>query len=451
MRLRPSPHTSLLDPLPSVLCRLPNMATTLEQVLRLQKDHSVLRPPTNHPGPASKHVLGATATPTTVQFALRNNTSSSNVFAYVTGLDVSRDSRVVMLRSDGQTAYYPTNPGADLQPLGDDCAIPLAGPGLTRTITVPRMVGGRLWFVQDARLTFLLNRASGDKAALVEPSVVNPSDPNRELRWSFCEFTLNETELFANISYVDFVSHPIALALESGSGGTQRVEGMDADGLARVAQEMVRQHERDGAGWDKLVVRSRGSGHVLRVVSPNTGIHMFDGLFSSYYAGYVDAVWQKYSATDLVVNTQAQWGDKKGRVVNDLLTFPDDVGAFPRPSARDVFSSDSGALAPPPGSDQPVARNVAARLAAAFNRATLLVNPVQPEGEVVSTYYRNTVCNHYSRVLHEVSTDGRGYAFPYDDVGPSNGPEQAGTVADGNPKLFTVILGGRRNAMSQKL
>ncbi|KLU81481.1 hypothetical protein MAPG_00570, partial [Magnaporthiopsis poae ATCC 64411] len=106
-------------------CPLPDMAVTLEQALRFQKDHSVLRPPTDHPGPSSRHAPGATATPTTVQFALRNNTSSSNVFAYVTGLDVSRDSRVVMLRSDGQTAYYPTNPGADLQPLGDDCAIPL--------------------------------------------------------------------------------------------------------------------------------------------------------------------------------------------------------------------------------------------------------------------------------------------------------------------------------------
>ncbi|EJT69282.1 hypothetical protein GGTG_12901 [Gaeumannomyces tritici R3-111a-1] len=431
------------------------MATTLEQALRFQKDHSVLTPPTSPPDPASKHDPGAAATPTTVQFALRNNTSSANVFAYVTGLDVGRDSRVVMLRSDGQTTYYPTNPGADLQPLGDDCAIPLAGPGQTRTVTVPRMVGGRVWFVQDARLTFLLNRAAGDKAALVEPSVVNPSDPNRELRWSFCEFTLNETELFANISYVDFVSHPIALVLESGNGGsTQRVEGIEPDGLARVAAEMARQHERDGAGWDRLVVRAgggSGSGELLRVVSPNTGIHMVDGLFSGYYAGYVDAVWKKYASADLVVNTQAQWGDKKGRVVDDKLVFSADVGAFPRPSARDIFSSDSGALAPPPGSDPPVARNVAARLAAAFNRATLLVNAAQPQGEVPATYYREAVCNHYSRVLHEVNTDGRGYAFPYDDVGPSGGSEQAGTVADSNPKLFTIILGGRRGAMAHKL
>lgn len=45
---------------------------------------------------------------------------------------------------------------------------------------------------------------------------------------------------------------------------------------------------------------------------------------------------------------------------------------------------------------------------------------------------------------HEVNLDGRGYAFPYDDVVPSGdaGPDQAGTVFDANPELLTVTIGG---------
>ena len=50
------------------------------------------------------------------------------------------------------------------------------------------------------------------RAGLVEPSVTNPSDPNIDLQWDFCEFTYNSAQIFANISFVDFVCMPIALA-----------------------------------------------------------------------------------------------------------------------------------------------------------------------------------------------------------------------------------------------
>ncbi|TLS24445.1 hypothetical protein PpBr36_08775 [Pyricularia pennisetigena] len=414
--------------------------TTLREVLQHQQEHGVLMAPTKAPQ-ETDGTVGIQATPQSMPFALRNNTASSAVYAYITGLDSSNGSRVVLIQRDGKSLYYPTSPAADLQPLQADCAIPLGPPGSTTTVTVPRMSGGRVWFVQDATLTFLLNRGLDSSAALVEPSIMNPADPNYQLNWSFCEFTLNEVELFANISYVDFVNHPIALVLESNSRGPQRVEGMPADGLATVAQKLTEQNGSDGAGWDRLLIRHSASGRLLRAVSPNTGMNLFSGLFATYYDGYVDQVWQKYSATDLTVNTQFTWGVVKGRVANGLLAFGS-VGSFGRPSTRDIFSSDSGAFAPPAGVNQEQLRNIAARLAAAFNRSTLLINSNQPDGEQISTYYTHPVTNHYSRILHEVNIDRRGYAFPYDDVVPSGGGDQAGTVNDGNPKLLTIVLGG---------
>ncbi|TLD05905.1 uncharacterized protein PgNI_08968 [Pyricularia grisea] len=415
---------------------------TLQEVLQQQKEHGILMAP-KEPPQETGSTVGVQATPQSMPFALRNNTTSSTVYAYITGLDVSNGSRVVLVQRDGKSLYYPASPAADLQPLQTDCAIPLGAPGSTTTVTVPRISGGRVWFVQDATLTFLLNRGidSGGSAALVEPSIMNPADPNYQLNWSFCEFTLNEVELFANISYVDFVNHPIALVLESNSSATQRVEGMPADGLATVAQKLTDQNVKDGAGWDKLLIRQTGSSKLLRAVSPNTGMNLFSGLFATYYDGYVDQVWQKYSSTDLTVNTQFTWGVVKGRVANGLLAFGS-VGSFGRPSSRDIFSSDSGAFAPPAGVNQEQLRNIAARLAAAFNRSTLLINANQPDGEHISTYYTNSVTNHYSRILHEVNIDKRGYAFPYDDVVPSGGGDQAGTVNDGNPKVLTIVLGG---------
>ena len=49
--------------------------------------------------------------------------------------------------------------------------------------------------------------------------------------------------------------------------------------------------------------------------------------------------------------------------------------------------------------------------------------------------------NHYSRVVHETNIDHRGYAFPYDDVVPNQGMDQAGIVKDGEPKEFVITVG----------
>lgn len=85
-----------------------------------------------------------------------------------------------------------------------------------------------------------------------------------------------------------------------------------------------------------------------------------------------------------------------------------------------------------------------ARIAAAFNRSTLLSDAQQPDGEQVANYYQTSPTNHYARIVHETNIDNRGYAFPYDDVVPSGAtqPDPAGTVFDGSPKLLTVTLGG---------
>jgi hypothetical protein len=371
----------------------------------------------------------------TVQIVLKNNTSSSNAFAYVTGLDLNQNNVPLFIQADGQSVYHPTSPSQPLQALAVNCAISLGAPGSTRNVTIPQIAGGRIWFCLDGQLTFLVNPGP----AIVEPSVTNQSDPNYNLFWGFCEFTFNEYQLFVNISYVDFVSLPIALSLRNQSGAVQSVTGLVSGGLDTVCNKLIAQDNNDHAGWSQLVVKAP-NGTNLRALSPNSGIVMNSNLFRGYYQPYVNAVWQKYSSANLTVNTQAQWGNVAGQVVNGNLTFQG-VGSFAQPSSADIFSCSTG----PFGNYQ---TNVAemgaigARLAAAFNRSTLLVDSQQPEGEKVSNYYENTITNHYSRICHETNSDGRGYAFPYDDVGPSSGGDQSGSVFDGAPSLLTVTLGG---------
>jgi hypothetical protein len=366
----------------------------------------------------------------TLNIALVNKTTSSNVYAYITGQAIDNGNALFLLQSDGRTPYYPTSPSSTGSPLGVNCAIMLGGPGSTTNVVIPRIAGGRVWFSVDTPLVFLLNPGP----ALVAPSVSNPSDPNIETRWDFCEFTFNSDQLFANITYVDFVCLPISLSLTNTAGKTQHVSGLPANGLAAVCAGLRTQSAIDGVGWNQLIVTSDGQN--LRALSPNNGIVMNSSLFSGYYDSYVNQVWSMYTGSALSINTQASWGTVTGQVLADVLTFGG-VGGFTKPSSRDIFSCSTGPFAVTP----PEMGNVAARLAAAFNRSTLLLSSSQPSGNPAN-YYQNPITNHYARIIHASSLDGRGYAFPYDDVVPDGGTDQSGSVFDPNPSIFTISIGG---------
>jgi hypothetical protein len=146
-------------------------------------------------------------------------------------------------------------------------------------------------------------------------------------------------------------------------------------------------------------------------------------------------VWSKFTGSPITVNTQASFGTVSGQVSNNVLNFNGEE--FTRPVTADIFSCSTGPFAT--GSD--AERNVIIpRLAAAFNRSTLLVTNNFPAP--LADYYTDPTTNHYSRIVHAANLDGRGYAFPYDDVAPAGGPDQSGEVNDPNPTLFTVAVGG---------
>jgi hypothetical protein len=157
-----------------------------------------------------------------------------------------------------------------------------------------------------------------------------------------------------------------------------------------------------------------------------------------YRAAHVSQVWAKYTAVALTVDTQASYGTVAGEVSGGLLTFSG-VGSFAQPATADIFSCDSGPFSPAGMSAEMLA--IVSRLAAAFNRSTLLIDADQPDGENPADYYANPVTNHYARIVHATSLDGRGYAFPYDDVAPTGGADQSGSVSSGSPAGLAITLG----------
>ena len=377
--------------------------------------------------------LAAAATAATVSFEIQNNTGSDTVYAFVTGQALNNGNALMLLQADGQTPYYPASPSSTGSPLAVDCAIPLnASGGAPVTITVPQLAGARLWFSIGTPITFLLNPGPG----LVEPSVTNQSDPNIGIQWDFAEFTFNSAQLFANITMVDFTCIPVGLTLTDTSGNTQRVAGLPGGGLDTVCAGLTAQQGADGNPWTDLIVTSGGQN--LRALSPQNGIVLNSSLLSGYYDGYVSQVWQKYESATLTVDTQASYGTVTGQVSGGTLTFPG-VGSFAAPTTADIFSCATGPFSTA-GASGPVLA-VIPRLAAAFNRSTLLTDANQPDGENPAGYYASAITNHYARLVHATLAGGLGYAFPYDDVTPDNGVNQSGPVSSGSPELLTVTLG----------
>lgn len=412
------------------------MATILD-VIATQREENILFPPETKP--VEIEAAG------TLTVGLVNQSSSSTVFAYITGLAISNNYAVVLLQANGSSLYYPANPSSNGTALAANCAIRLGAPGSTTMVTIPYIAGGRIWFCVGSTLTFLLNKGVTGPG-LVEPSVSNTSDPNYPKSWDFCEFTYNSSELFANITYVDFVCLPIALTLNSTSGTVEHVGGLSANGLSAVCSGLVAQNAIDGAGWNQLVITNGGTN--LRALNPTQGIVFNSALFQNYWTNYVNAVWAAYTKTPVTVNTQASWGDVPG-LASSSLTFGS-IGFFTKPSAADIFGGASGAFAAKPvNTDQLL--NIGARLDAAFNRSTLLVNSVQPNNEMVSTYYKNAVTNHYARIVHAANVDGLGYCFPYDDVTPNGGINQCGAVNDPTPASLIVTIGGNNAYAQSKL
>lgn len=292
-----------------------------------------------------------------------------------------------------------------------DLSIPL-GPGDT-FLALPGPLSGRA-YVSVGRLPFRVVVDGAGRPALQYPAGWVPSDPSYGVLHDWIEFTHIDAGMFCNTTGVDMFAMPLAIDLVGNatqSTGRLRPGGRDAIFAALAAQP----------GFERLVVPG------LRVLAPGHGIDA--GLFDpAYLAGEIDRAWAAYVDRDLVVRTGADV--RVGRVTGDVLTFSGGVAPFRRPSTRDVLFCDGALVAPNDGVTGPVA----AVLAAALNRSTLATSPDQPVSDPAA-YYRAPVTNHYARILHEQSADGRAYGFAFDDVA-----DHASYIQDTAPRSLTLTL-----------
>ncbi|MER5402087.1 beta-1,3-glucanase family protein [Streptomyces sp. NPDC002599] len=380
--------------------------------------------------PVSPLTSTAAAAAVSLPVKLANTSGHDTVYAYISGTDSS--GWPVFVSANG-TLNRLSSPSSPVTPIADYSIALGASGSAPKTVTLTDyIIGGRVWFSVGQKLQFFVN--PGSPPGVVQPALVS-SDPNWATNWTFCEFTFNSANLYANISYVDMVALPISMA-STGSGGNQSVSPLPSGALASIASGLQAQHASDGAPWDRLVVTD-SSGGVLRVMAPAHSPVDFGG----YWNDYLNRVWSHYATTPLTINGQGGIGSYTGTVSGNAIVFSGlntNGVPFTKPSAVDIFGCASGPLYNSGGDARGA---IAARLAAALNRSSLLVpgGNNNPDGVTPSQYYTDAVTNHYARLVHKYASIG--YAFPYDDVGPTGSAPVDGHIQDGAPTSWSITLG----------
>ncbi|KIW09927.1 hypothetical protein PV08_11703 [Exophiala spinifera] len=389
---------------------------------------------------ASATAVSGSGLPITVKY------QGQGVNLYLTGKDAN--GRLVLLQPNGQWYYPPTDISSSVPTVisADKITIPVSGSGPSTTITMPRYLeAGRIWLAQGSLQFSVVMTSAGP--SLVEPSINGPAGNITD--WGFVELTYTaEGLIWVDSTYVDFVGMNLAITLQGADIGTETVPGLEENAVETLCQNLTSQASKDGYPWDELCVAAPNGkpGHVL---APADYINNKNSnAFAGYYDSYVDQVWSTYSSQPLIIDSQAaHLGNISCTVSNSNLICKDEKGSsatFAKPSAADIFSCASGPFALG-SSATGVQKAVVPRLCAAFHRSTLLLNGGnnQPNGVAPKYYYSTETTNWYSKLVHELEKDGRGYAFPYDDVArdSSNGDEnQSGVIVSNSPTALIITI-----------
>ncbi|KAJ9412353.1 hypothetical protein FOXG_21794 [Fusarium oxysporum f. sp. lycopersici 4287] len=374
----------------------------------------------------------------TLPIELVNNFNKSSVKAYITGLDAG--GKVFFALHDGKL-IYPDARGSRLPvKVTNDVAISLPSKGESLSITLPSFIrSGRIYFSNGDLQFFVVD--IGDGNSLVQPSVTNLRDPNANVSWGFVEFTYIRNLLYANMSYVDFVGLVLGMTLVAKDGSTQTTAGLEADAVIKICDDLSKQRKLDNHKWTSLCIADT-AGKPIRLLSPGNQHDVDPEIFGSYWKTYVDRVWERYIARDLIIDTQSKAGMVKCRIVDHKLKCDGHERGLPKPDDKDIWGCNSGPFAISEN-DSIIHTAIVPRLCAGLVRSTLLLDGgfMQPSlGQ--ASYYTVNPTNHYSRIVHSYEVDGRGYAFSYDDVNPDNGEEASGVVSSDNVHLLTIHAGG---------
>jgi hypothetical protein len=92
-----------------------------------------------------------------------------------------------------------------MNPLAATTGIRLRAAGTRKWLTIPAIDSGWVYF-SVGRALGVFQSFVNPGGGIVMPSVTKPADANADVEFAFCELTLDGNGVYANISFVDFVS-----------------------------------------------------------------------------------------------------------------------------------------------------------------------------------------------------------------------------------------------------
>src|SRR3954470_3713269 len=360
--------------------------------------------------------------PNLLPVTVTNNTGRGDaVYLYVIGINLSTG-RLGYVNQGG--AFTPWPAGANPPSPAPDVAIGGPGNGGTTTINFPRGFSGRVYFSLGEKLKFFLT-----PDGLVQPAPWASGDPNYNILFDWSEFTYNDAGLWLNSSQVDMFAVPHAVTVTGASGVTTKSGELLSNGRNTIINGIKAQ-----PGWGNTVY-TRSDGTVLRALAPGKAAGA--GLLStSYLDSYITSAWNAYTSKTLTV---VPFGDQPntkyfGRTSGNVMNFTNSSGAtvasFNKPSSASVWGCDGNLQAPNDLVVGPISRT----LCAALNRGTLGTIDTQPSSNAAD-FYKNNPTNVYAKVIHANMSDGKAYAFAFDDVGNFES-----LVNDGDPRSAGIVL-----------
>jgi hypothetical protein len=366
--------------------------------------------------------MPAQAVPPTIPLQITNSSGRGDpVYIYNLGTNLAT----------GQQGWADSAGNFHAWPAGGNPPTPapdasIAGPGNGQSITIrmPKF-SGRVYFSYGQKLVFKLTTGG-----LVQPAVQNPSDPNRNILFSWTEYTLNDSGLWINSTQVDMFSVPYSVGVKQGNGNVLTTGKLKPGGYNNFFNALRGQP----GGWANLI-QTAPNGTVLRALAPTYGVET-GALPANVMDDYVNRVWSKYSSETLTVQPFGDQPNTKyfGRVSGNVMNFTNGSGqtvtSFQKPNSASIFGC-AGLLDAP--NDQ-VRGPISRTLCAGFNRSTLLTSTNQPDNNSAN-FYKDNVTNHYSRKIHAQMVDGKAYGFAFDDVGNFEA-----LVHDGNPQTAYITL-----------
>ena len=205
--------------------------------------------------------IPAEAVPATIPLKITNSSGRADpVYIYNLGTNLAT----------GQQGWADSNGTFHAWPAGGNPPTPapdasIAGPGNGGSITIqmPKF-SGRVYFSYGQKLVFKLTTGG-----LVQPAVQNPSDPNRNILFSWTEYTLNDSGLWINSTQVDMFSTPYAVGVKSGDGYTKTTGHLKPGGYNGFFNALRGQ----SGGWGNLI-QTAPDGTVLRAFAPSYGVEI---------------------------------------------------------------------------------------------------------------------------------------------------------------------------------